>query len=525
MPTRLLSLHRRGHVWLSALAALLLLCIAGRLVDAQLIQIKTLPIADGDQWQFFPSANLGFGGLSIALRDSLADPFENPAKGARVSERAQGIYFGSPTFYSVSKDAGGGRTLPLGGLVHRGSTFGGIALALQEIDNASPAVQQFFPPTVAVLQSDGTQLPPPPTPSRQNRFAFATLGHLFASQGISVGGSAQWSGLNDVDGVDLLYVGSRSVEQHGGAVDVRLGALKEWSDGGALEGILLHNRFSMTHDVTWVDQVWNPNTRTIDNRARLDNNLDRTNTWGLHLGYSRPLSDSGWRIGAIATTNLMSHPKLPDYQISQVMTIPWDPGHSAAYDLGIGAAKVQGLTTFGFDAIYEPIRTHTWGEATDSIIGAIGTIPIGGKTTENHFRFSNAILRTGFDQGFPFDTLHSALRMMHVQFGLDLRSVDYTLDQVDHVTALARRQKESWIEWTKTWGLTLRFADLELHYTGWQTTGTGRPGVGSVPGPGILVAPTTVSTGQNFLAAPTSATSLTNVVVTTHQLSVSIPIR
>src|SRR5215467_8545474 len=223
MPTRVLSLDWRRPARLPVIAALSLLGIAGRRLDAQLIQIKTLPIADGSQWQFFPSANLGFGGLSIALRDSLADPFENPAKGSRLSEKGQGLYFGTPTFYSISKDAGGGRTLPIGGLVRRGSTFGGIALALQEINNASPAAQQFFSPNVPVLQSDGTQLPPPPTPSRQNRFAFATLGHLFESRGISVGASAQWSGLNDVDGVDLLYAGSRSVEQHGGAVDLRLG--------------------------------------------------------------------------------------------------------------------------------------------------------------------------------------------------------------------------------------------------------------------------------------------------------------
>jgi hypothetical protein len=525
MLTRALPLHRRRQVRLTAATLLVPILVATpAALHAQLIQIKTLPIADGDQWRFFPSANLGLGGLSIALRDSLADPFENPAKGARLSERGAGLYFGSPTFYSISKDAGGGRTLPLGGILRRGSTFGGFAVALQEIDTARTSGQVFFPPTVAVVQSDGTQLPPPPTPSRQNRFAFATLGHLFERQGISLGASAQWSGLNDVDGVDLLYAGSRSIEQHGGAVDVRLGGLKEWSDGSAFEGILLHNRFSMTHDVTWVDQVWNPNTRSFDNRARVDNNLDRTNTWGLHLGYSRPVGDSGWRMGAIVTTNLMSHPKLPDYQISQVMTIPWDPGHSAAYNVGVGVAKSQGLTTFGIDAIYEPIRTHTWGEATDSIPTAFETIPAGGKTTENHFSFSNAILRTGVGQEFPFDTVHSALRSMRVQFGVALHSVDYTLHQLDHVTQLGRSQHESWVEWTKTWGLGLRFRDLEFRYVGQQTTGAGRPGV-VANAPGFVLDATPVAVGQNFISAPSGATTLTGVAVTTHQVSVSIPVR
>src|SRR3954469_17641918 len=80
------------------------LLISSAPLGAQLIQVKTLPIADGDQWRFFPSANIGLGGLSIALRDSLLDPFENPATGARIDERRGGIFFGSPTVYSVSKN-------------------------------------------------------------------------------------------------------------------------------------------------------------------------------------------------------------------------------------------------------------------------------------------------------------------------------------------------------------------------------------------------------------------------------------
>ena len=104
---------------LRAMISASLLALPATPLAAQLIQIKTLPIADGDQWRFFPSANQGMGGVSIALRDSLLDPFDNPAKGARLSDRTKGIFFGSPTAYSVSQNAGGGMTLPLGGI--RGS--------------------------------------------------------------------------------------------------------------------------------------------------------------------------------------------------------------------------------------------------------------------------------------------------------------------------------------------------------------------------------------------------------------------
>src|SRR5882672_5831317 len=154
-----LQLDPRVKLCAAAVAfAASLLCARPAELSAQLIQIKTLPIAEGDQWRFFPSANLGLGGLSIALGDSLLDPFENPAKGARLSDRTRGVFFGSPTFYSVSKNAGGGRTLPLGGIVRSGSTFGGLALAVQEIDEIKPP-QNFFPPGIDILRADGTGLP------------------------------------------------------------------------------------------------------------------------------------------------------------------------------------------------------------------------------------------------------------------------------------------------------------------------------------------------------------------------------
>jgi hypothetical protein len=52
----------RAHSRLVALALAFLLAPTAKPLSAQLIQIKTLPIADGDQWRFFPSANTGLGG-------------------------------------------------------------------------------------------------------------------------------------------------------------------------------------------------------------------------------------------------------------------------------------------------------------------------------------------------------------------------------------------------------------------------------------------------------------------------------
>jgi len=510
-----------------SVAALALATLAPVALSAQLIQIKTLPIADGDQWRIFPSANAPMADLSIALADSLLDPFVNPAKGARLPDR--GLFFGSPTFYSVSQNAGGGRTLPLGGLFRFGSMFGGFALALQELDTIRGNGQVFFPPVSTPVAvgggTDPVSIPTtatPAAPSRENRFAFASLGRSFSSRGLSLAGSVLWSGLRNIDGVDLLYTGSQGVNQHGGAFDARVGLTKEWaSTRGArtAEAILLHNRFDMTHDVTWADQVFDPNTRAFLSRPRVDHNLDKTNTWGLHLAYSQPLADSGWRIGAIATTNLASHPKLPDYQIAQVMVIPWDPGHTAAYDLGLGVSKSRGPTTLGVEAIFEPISTHTWGEAHGPMQSTSGvTIPEGGKTTENQFKFSNVILRAGAGH----DLRISSDQALRLQAGIAVRSISYGLDQTDHVAETRRHQDEHWVEWTRTWGLSFRFSDLEMRYAGRSVTGTGRPGV--TPNGGVVFAAADALT-SNFLAAPAGPLTLTDVRVTTHQFSISVPLR
>src|SRR5262249_9588817 len=103
-----------------------------------------------------------------------------------------------------------------------------------------------------------------------------------------------------------------------------------------------------------------------------------------------------------------------------------------------------------------------------------------------------------------------------------VRSIDYTLDQIDHAAETSLRENEHWNEWTRTWGVSLHFTDLELRYAGRSVTGTGRPGITPE---GVVFAPNADAAGPNILAAPNGPLSLTNVSVVTHQLSVSLPIR
>src|SRR5437870_13545771 len=95
---------------------------------AQLIQIRTVPFAQGDQFSIFPSNNLGMGGVSITVPDTLLDPFTNPAKAARL---AGGRFFTAPTVYCLSRDAGGGRTPPPGTIAAGAPGCAGPAPPLQ----------------------------------------------------------------------------------------------------------------------------------------------------------------------------------------------------------------------------------------------------------------------------------------------------------------------------------------------------------------------------------------------------------
>ena len=485
---------------------------------AQLISIRTVPVSQAHQFEIFPSRTIGMGGVSIAVADSLLDPFVNPAHGARVGATR---FFGSPTTYSVSSGAGGGRTLPVGALSRSHSWYGGVWLALQEVDMADQN-QIFFPPTCpncAAPTLNGEPVDLTREDSQGNTFAFGMIGKQ-VRQGLSVGGSVLWSRLNAIDGVDLLYAGSANVEQFGHSLDIRLGVLQELKGDRTVEAIVLHNRFGTTHDVYYLDGFWDPGMQQFAQRPRLEQNLDRSNIWGLHLNYEQPLMAQGWRAGAIFTVNRMDHPKIPNYAI---MNIPRDPGNSSAFNFGIGVSRSLTNSTFGLDVVYEPIWSHTWADAATPIETTHGeTIPAGGMTIENRFRFSNALLRFGVEQEFKLGEPNSGI-LGGFQLGLAVRRIDYVLEQHDHIQDTDRRHKESWVESTPTWGMSVRFPHLELRYYGSVTHGTGRPGVvGSFRG----AVDNAFSAGStNILAAPSGPLTLDEVKVTTHQISISLPVR
>ena len=481
----------------------LLFCFTSS-ASAQLLSLRTVPLAAGNQFNLAPADRGGMGGVTIALDDRLLDPFINPALGRHLEGST---IAGSPAFYGFDVGERGGRTLPVTGLFSGDRWFGGATLALQQLlhDNRfgfQPGIC-CFPPQVSTLSDR----------SSTNLYSQAFLGRASASGRWSWGVGLELASLDAVDGVELLYNGSERIDQAGSQLTLRGGLTGTFDGSDQWELAGAFRRFRMRHDVTWADWRWAPgpwDDAPILER-RLERNLDRTNTWGVDGKYSRPLSGTDWKVGGQLTVNYKDHPKIPNYQI---VNIPRDPGHSWVYNLGVGMSRETETTVFGFDLVLEPAWSDTWAEALDPVRRVDGVlIPSGGKTIENDFTFLNSKLRVGFEQSYD---------ALALQLGLGVSSIDYDLTQLDRVNITLRDATESWIEWTPSWGLTLSLDEAQIRYAGWTLLGAGVPGVNPTFREGGLDA---AAATPDIVVAASGPLTLQDVRVTTHQITVSMPLR
>ena len=244
---------------------------------------------------------------------------------------------------------------------------------------------------------------------------------------------------------------------------------------------------------------------------RVEHNLDRTRTTGVQVGFTAPVGE-GWRAGPVLTVNRKSHPKIPNYDLANV---PRDPGDSWAFDIGAGLGHQKGPLSFGVDVIYQPAWSQTWAEAADTVRTEDGVLlQPGDHTVENDFFLSNLVLGLG---------LARESERWGFQLGVRASARETQLDQWDAVTATRRKQNESWMEWTPSLGATLRFPDVEVRYAGWITTGTGRPSVEFSLRAGSPRAAATAS-ASDFLIPPSGPLILQEARVTTHQISVRLPL-
>lgn len=490
----------RSLVAVAAVVAVALV-VVGAPLGAQIVTPRTVPVFQNQQFDLLPSALAGMGGVSIALDDSLADAFSNPARAGRLRD---GKFFAAPFRHGISGDRGGGRTLPLGGSGSAGAWSFAGAFALQQIDRAGPM-------RFSQVNSDRTATNQYLTMSAARRM----------DGGITLGASAAFAALDAVDGVDLLYGGSDRIEQSGSSADLRLGLTKDFGGGRTLDLVVLRNSYEMTHDVRFTGparfdssfRIWMPVTRS-------EHNEDRTNILGAHAEYSQPIGTNGWRIGWLGTVNTLNHPKIPNYVLQN---IPRDPGSTLAMNAGVGLARTVGGTTFGADLVIEPMWANTWADlAHDTTVVGGGIIKAGGKTVENDFKFTNSLIRLGVGHDFVADSAKGS--NFGFQLGLAVYSIDYRLNQRNNVLKTSRRQQENWMEWTPTFGLAYKAKSMTVRYA--YATSCAGDNCFSLGDRVELVSPQAAERfASGIIAAPSSALTFNGGHASSHKIWVAVPIR
>ena len=475
---------------------------------AQVISLRTVPVATGEQFSIYPSMNQGMAGVTIAVDDPWLDGFSNPALGSLILDPS---FLASPTFYGIEGGNGAGRTVPLTGLFSGPRWFGGASVALQQIVNETGsccAVWSVAPELPWADQSVPRRLD---GSDATNTYASGFVG-MRLNPRWSIGAGAFVAKLNAVDGVDLLYANSQSIAQDGHSWSVRAGIVGDLGEGKRFEAVVVHDRFSMDHDVSYAQWVWDAKRYAGQLVERVEHNEDRTHTTGLQLGFTAPVGD-GWRAGPVFTANTKTHPKIPNYDLAD---IPRDPGNSWAFEVGAGLGRQKGPLRFGVDVVYQPAWSETWGEAADTMRTDSGILlRPGDHTIENDFFLTNTLIRLG---------LGRETEKWGFQLGMQASARETELDQWDVITATRRKQSESWMEWSPSLGATIRFPDVEVRYAGWITTGTGRPSVDFSMRGGTARSEAAADT-SDFLVPPAGPLLLQEARVTTHQISVRLPLR
>lgn len=466
----------------------------------QLVTPKTVPVHQDEQFAIYPSTRAGMGGVSIALDDSLSDPFVNPAKAWMAGK---GVMFAAPFDHNITGGHGGGRTLPLGGIALRGAWAASFVAAWQDLDHTASSNR------LNVGSSD-------------NRYTQLGVARRLPND-FTIGASAYYARLHAIDGFDILYDGSDGIVQKGSMSDVRLGVTKSWGDR-RFELMVLNDRTELTNAVEYYTVGYSVGAQGMEATYLLDHDLDRTNVWGAHTQYVAPLG-GGWRLGWLATANRLTHPKIPNYNIKNTPTVRWDPGSTWAYDFGVGLSHSVGLGSIGVDFIQEPMSSRTWGDAQADMLAADeSTIRAGEHTVDNEFRFSNSKVRLGIGQGMLLG--RDSASLIGLQFGLAVGNVSYDLDQTDNVRRSHRTATEGWTDWSPTFGahLRIRWVDVRYNYRLTCARDCGMSPSFGLPffGGGDKV---TVPPAVSVIAAPTQAVNVDGGTARMHQLMVSVPIR
>jgi hypothetical protein len=302
--------------------------------------------------------------------------------------------------------------------------------------------------------------------------------------------------------------------QSGSLRDLRAGLTKEWGER-RLELLLNTTRSDVQQDVHYTITDWSSIPPTTTQRS--DQNTDRTLSWGGSVQFVQPFGDDGWRVGWLAAMSRLWHPEIPNYP---VQNIPRDPGSTNGFNLGLGLARTFEGSSFAVDLVEEPMYSKTWGTAgRDTAMAGGGTLHAGEHTVDNRFTFSNLHMRIGL--GHDFLTGQDSTSKWGFQYGIGAYSIRYRLRQADHVQRVDRVSDEGWVEWTPTFGLSLRTHAWSLRYNFRYTCGP-VDCVDFMSGDKVNV---TSPGGPGTIAATNAAASVNGGTTHVHQLMMTVPIR
>jgi hypothetical protein len=465
-------------------------------VQGQLVQPKTVPVHQDEQFAIFPSARAGMGGVSISLDDTLSDVFNNPSRATGVRK---GIAFAAPFNHNTTSGHGGGRTLPMGAVGSSGDWSGSFIVAFQGLDHSASSNRLHV--------GDAS-----------NQYVQGGIARRFPND-LSIGASAYRAKLHALDASDLLFDGSDAIRQTGTITDVRVGATKLWGDR-RLEVSLVNDRTSLTNIVDYSTSAYTDLGQEDYYWTEADR--DQTNIWGLHTAFAQPMGD-GWRFGWIATANRLTHPQIPNYEIRNVPIVRFDPGTTYAFDFGVGFSHQSEGNTVGIDFVQEPMSSRTWGNAQDDILLPNGhVIAEGAHTVDNRFRFANSKFRAGWQHDLL--TSRDSVSLLGFQFGLSVYSVNYELQQDDHIAQSHRVANEGWHEVTPTLGFHVAAKYMTVRYNYRLTCSTN--GGTCDFGLGLFGSGDKVTVPQaSIIAAPTQAVRVNGGTARYHQLVISVPLK
>ncbi len=495
---------------MKSLATLTALLFLPGLVPGQIISVKTIPLITTVQFSLAPSYNAGMGGVSIAIDDSLADGFLNPARLA-VLNRSM-IYTApyqdtwqdgsttdpwnpGPNNQQGSQVLGSqAQAVPVGA-IRRLQVAGGqlnitiaLAVAIEKLRHASHR---------RVFQNpDNWEWNGPLRVSAFNWPLSAAVAVDFPQRGLSLGAGLDAVLIRGVDGVPMLYPGADQLRQNGNMAHYRLGASLTGSDGSRLDGLLLHRRYHMEQEAVyaWQDDL---------------HNKDEEKSWMLQFRGRLPVEGQA-QLGLELTGQYKWHPKLPDYPAQQI-AIPRDPGITKAGRVGLGFSHRVKRLTVALDVEMELIDSRTWGDTTAAVIGVDGqSIPAGDPLFKNDYILTNAALRLGLEF-----RIHSRLR---VQGGWSVRSTSIDYFHEDFVTGekITNTPQNWWKEPALSAGMVARVGPTEWIFHTRAQYGTGSPIQEQIWWPWFGIREVAF---MSDILVPPSGIALQNAPVVLHQLS------